>query len=119
MTMVQHVGVSAIYVAGDYLELVVSIQDGDGSPFDLTGIQGARYAIVPYPGAATPLLTKSLGAGITVTDEGGGVMTIALDNGDTDGMQGKFNHELEITDSGDRISTVMIGEFHVTAQSLV
>lgn len=110
---------SSPYVAGDYLDLVVSIVDGAGVAVDLSGLQSARYAITAYGGPTTALVSKSLGAGIVLTDDASGVLTVTLDNGDTGGLVGKYSHELEIIDADGRVVTVMQGEIRIAAQALL
>lgn len=121
MTKIQTVGVgpAATYVAGDHLELVVSVVDGDGAAVDLAGLQGARYVITTSSGSTAALALKSLGSGIAVTDEAGGVLTVTLSSGDTGSLAGTYAHELEIIDALGRVATVMQGQIKIARQALL
>lgn len=121
MTTIQNVGLvpSQPYVAGDYLELVVSVVDGAGAVVDLTDLQGARYAITAAPSSSTALVSKSLGSGVAVTNAEGGEITATLDNGDTGALAGSYRHEFEIIDAAGRVSTVLQGQFKITAQMIL
>jgi len=113
-----------VYVAGDHLELVVTVLDSSGgSPVNVTGITDARFVITRSDAGGNPvgaaLVSKTLGGGIAVTDGPAGEITVTLDNGDTGTLAGTYRHELEITDADGRISTVLIGGFGVVGQAIL
>ena len=112
-----------LYIAGDYLELVVTILDGDGEPVDISGILAARYVITKagagdYP-IGSALVSKALGSGIAITNGAAGVLTVTIANGDTGALVGGYRHELEITDADGRVSTVLLGRVVITAQAIL
>lgn len=125
MTMIQNVGGdrNAPYVAGDYLDLVVTAVDGDGDPIDISGAAGMRYSISAMLSNGEPtgpsLLTKSLGSGVALTNGAAGVFTITLANGDTGGMPGVHYHEAEMIDSEGRVVTLFRGSIAVTRQLIL
>jgi hypothetical protein len=96
-------------VAGDTTLLTVAVIDEAGAIVDLTNAtaiwQMARTAQTPA------LLTKTTdaNAGITITDPLGGILTVLLDPGDTEGLTGRWYHELEVIDVAGDISTVITG----------
>lgn len=58
-----------------------------------------------------PVLTKTIGAGLEVTDAFSGTLTVELLPEDTETLKGNFYHELEITDASGDVSTAFVGEF--------
>ena len=112
-----------LYIAGDYLELVVTIIDGDGEPVDITNATAIRYVVTRQGSGGDPvgaaLVSRTLGSGIAVTNGPAGQITITLPNGATDNLLGTFRHECEVVDSEGRISTVFIGRFTVEAQAIM
>ena len=112
-----------LYVAGDFLELVVTILGGDGEPVDLTGASAIRYVVTRQGAGGDPvgaaLVSRTLGSGIAVTNGPAGQITITLPNGATDNLLGSYRHECEVTDDEGRISTVFIGRFTVEAQAIM
>ena len=118
------VGASApLYVAGDFLELVVTILDGDGEPVDIAAAEDIRYVITKQGAGGDPagpvLVGKSLGSGIAITNGAAGQFTVTIANGETGSLVGSHRHECEVTDSEGRISTVFLGSFVVTAQAII
>jgi hypothetical protein len=65
--------------------------------------------------STTATLAKAIGTGITVTDPGAGEFTVLLDSGDSLDLIGDFYHEVEIIDSGDRVSTPHTGILRFTS----
>lgn len=124
MTAVVSVGAargSSRYVAGDYLELAVTVVDEAGDAVDISGASAIRYgisAIGPGGGPQGPaLVTKSLGSGIAITNGAGGIFTVTLASGDTAALLGTYFHEAEIIVDG-KVSTVFRGDITVAAQLL-
>lgn len=63
----------------------------------------ARFSVIP-------VLTKTIGDGLEVTDAFSGTLTVELLPGDTETLKGTFYHELEITDASGDVSTAFVGE---------
>jgi hypothetical protein len=61
----------------------------------------------------TALISKEIGAGITVTDAAGGLYTVLLEPVDTLDLQGTFYYEVEVVDADGRVSTVRRGEIEI------
>ena len=111
------------YVAGDYLDLVVTVLDKDGETVDISNIGSIRYGIMKTDSAGgpsgPPVILKTLIDGVALTDAANGVFTVTLDSGDTDLLRGTYYHEAEIIDENDNVSTIFIGQFYVKAQGLL
>jgi hypothetical protein len=100
---------NATIYAGDTVNINVVVTDpATGDPKNLAGatVQWAMFR--EYKG--TVVLTKDTDAGITITDEANGALTIALDASDTENVRPDiYAHEVEVTDSGGNVSTVTTG----------
>jgi len=98
--------------SGDDRVLEVTINDSAGSAVDIStatitwALSRISTTAVEPKGAA--LLTKTLGAGVTLIDGPNGRCDVALVEADTDDLAGSFYHEMQIVISGDT-STVMYG----------
>ena len=80
-----------------------------------TGISGwsLQFTLRKNYGDPTPLLTKTIGAGITVTDAVNGVFTIALANADTANLApGAYVYDIERTNAGNR-TVLTIGVLNI------
>lgn len=92
--------------AGNARKLVVSVVNDDtGEPEDLTEVelhwQASRGTATKF--SLTPVLTKSIGSGITVIDAINGELEIMLDADDTENLSGTYYHELLLIDvTGDQ-----------------
>jgi hypothetical protein len=98
-------------VQGDTVSLDFAIVDDAGAVVDLTSAtirwQMARSVY------AEPDLEKSIGDGITVTDDEGGLFTVLLDDVDTIDLAGTFYYEVEIIDGGGNVSTPKTGTISI------
>lgn len=83
---------------GDTLPLDFLVLDYDGNPQDLTSAT-IRWAMSDPDEMDTPILEKSEGSGITVTDATAGRCTVTVPAGELD-TPGTYVHELEITIGG-------------------
>lgn len=93
--------------AGNARKLVVSVIDDEtGDPKDLTDVearwQASRGNAEKF--STVPVLTKTIGNGITVTSEFDGTLEITLEAEDTDALPpGIYYHELLLVDvTGDQ-----------------
>lgn len=76
--------------------LQITLRDEDGSPHDLNG--HTIGFVVRLTRAGANLISKSIGSGITVTDEAGGVFRITLSDTDTDAFNdGVYYYEVKVT----------------------
>lgn len=123
--MIQNVGgdKNAPYVAGDYLDLVVTAVNAAGSPIDISDAQNIRYWISAGLANGQPvgavLLMKSLGSGIAITNGVGGVFVVTIANGDTGSMAGLRYHEAEMIDSDGRVVTLFKGVLQIAPQLIL
>ncbi len=116
-------GESSPYVAGDHLELRVTVLGPTGSPVDISEADAIRWGLFKAGPGGNPVqpavLTKALGSGIAITDGAGGIFTVTIANGETGSLTGALMHEAEITDADGRVATVLRGQFSITAQALL
>lgn len=106
LTLDHHATVEAF--RGDTLRLRFAVKDGTGAVKDLSSVSDARWAIYKR-GLSAAALSKSLGAGITVTDAAGGLVLVAVSAGDTAALDpGLHEDELELTIGSD-VQTVAHG----------
>lgn len=114
-------GAGRPYVAGDFLEIEVTVRNEAGSPVDISDCTSIRYAISALSKQQGPtgdaLLTKSLGSGVAITNGPAGIFIVTIDSGDTDAMAGTYYHEAEIIDEG-KVSTVFTGTISIARQLL-
>jgi hypothetical protein len=94
--------------AGDSRDIVVTVTDSQGAAVDLTGAAVA-WQLARSAGSAAAVVSKSLGAGIAITDGPNGVFTVTLDPADTESLTGLYYHEAEVTDAAGNRSTVLTG----------
>lgn len=98
------------FFAGNARKLIVTVVNDDtGDPEDLTDVQltwqCSRGTADKF--SATPILTKTIGQGITVTDAFNGEIEILLDTDDTETLTGTFYHELLMVDvTGDQQNVI-------------
>lgn len=80
--------------AGDTKVLAFDVKDPDGAVVDLAGF-AITWVLTRSVGRRV-LVRKTLGAGILVTDETGGLFEVTLDSADTEDLVGVFYYEAEI-----------------------
>ena len=91
--------------------LDVSILDASGTAVDLSSVTGVEWVMAPNA-YGTAVISKSLGDGIAITDEAGGLVTIALLPADTEDLPcGRYYHECRVSE-GENVTKVFTG--HVT-----
>lgn len=85
--------------------LQFTVLDANDVPVDITG-WSVLWGLYPNPfeKGSTPLVTKTVGSGITLTTPLSGVLRVALLDTDTDNLPGAesyaYYHELRRTDGG-------------------
>ena len=123
--MIQNVGgdKNAPYVAGDYLDLVVTAVDGAGAPLNISGAANLRYSISAILAngqpSGSPLLTRALGSGVAITDAGAGLFVVTLENGATGDLSGPYYHEAELIDDDGRVVTLFQGWIKIAPQLIL
>ena len=92
--------------SGDTKVLRVTATEADGSPLNLIGIDITW--VLAKKVTAPAILTKTIGAGITVTDAPNGIFEVNLTPADTADLKGSYYFEAQIDDNG-AISTILTG----------
>ena len=101
--------------AGDDITITTQVLDCTDTAVDLTSIESAQWVLKKYSEDVAILLTKTVGAGIAITDATTGTMVIVLEAADTQDIEpGDYYHELRI-DNNSAITTVSTGKFVITA----
>ena len=94
-------------VSGDTKDIVVTVFD---ELDQVVPIDGALITfILSVNEFSAALVTKTIGAGIVITNAAGGEFTVTLDVADTEPLVGEHYFEAEVTDTGGRVSTVVLG----------
>ena len=95
--------------AGDKAILTITVDDGAEPPVavDLSGV-AIQWALARDL-SIVPVVTKSVGSGIVITDPTNGIFKVTLDPADTEGLCGIYYHEAEVTDTNSDPSTVTRG----------
>lgn len=112
---------------GDDRQITATVVDEAGVVVDITGA-AITYVIVtqdadaaePQPKrGATPVVTKTVGSGIVITDAVNGAIRIDLGSGDTDGQKAPttFYHEIQIQ-LGGFATTVMFGNLTIKRDAI-
>ncbi len=94
-------------VSGDTKEIVVTVLDELDQVVPITGASIVFILSVNEFSAA--LVTKTTGAGIVISNGQGGEFTVTLDVADTEPLVGEHYFEAEVTDTGGKVSTVVLG----------
>jgi hypothetical protein len=98
---------------GDTRTLTVTVYDLDGN---IAPITGATLKWVVYKLSTSAIyISKITGDGITITGGPNGLFEIALLNADTLNLLGNYNHECELVDESNNVSTIFTGYFKVIA----
>jgi hypothetical protein len=104
-------------VRGDTNEYDVTVTR-DGSALDLTGATLKFTAKRSMDDSdLQAVFQKTIGSGIVVTDEPGGLATLTVDPADTSSLPAprSFHYDLELTESDGRVTTVAIGQLRLSA----
>jgi hypothetical protein len=98
------------FVAGDTLVIDTPVEYNGGA-YDLTG--ASITFVIAEDRGETPLVTRSVGNGITITNAVGGEFRVVVDPADTVNLCGNYHIETEVVVSDGRVSTVSTGQLHV------
>lgn len=115
---VDFVGDDAFF-SGEDFEITCTVDDGNNPPSikDLTGSTKVTWVVSATPGS-TPLISKTLGSGTTLSDPTNGKFKITGAVADTEALGGLYYHEAKLKDSAGKISTVMYGTFELKVNSV-
>ncbi len=104
-------------VAGDDVYLSWTVTDCDNVPVNLTGAQAISFVLAKAKTLKTsnlsPLVTKSLSDGITVTNAAQGKFQVKLSAADTVGLSGTYMYQASLTDIDGRKAALAQGPFYV------
>lgn len=104
------------------VRLSVTVTDANDAAVDLTGVQSIAYGLYGVAPAkdfeAPPVITKTLGSGVTVTDAVNGVFQIAIARTDTASLwPGDYYHQTEVLDAAGDQYLAMTGTFRLSARA--
>lgn len=112
---------------GDDRLLTLTVKDEAGVVVDINGATmtwiitaiDVALAITQPKKGSTPIETKTVGNGITLTDALNGVLTITLDSADTTGQVAPttFYHELQMV-LGGFTTTLMYGKLSLVRENI-
>lgn len=100
--------ITAKIINGDDVSIVINVKDKASAVIDLSGVTALTFKVNNTPCDKT-FISKTLGAGVVITDATAGEVTVTLtdsDTSDTNLPAGDYIFELQITDSSGNISTV-------------
>ncbi len=109
MAIRQDIGVSPKFFSGNLVTLKFTIKNSDGTTRNLTGVTAIGWILAERQGAASTLLSKTIGSGIASPLDATGVINVTVAQADTLTLDGTKYHELQITDNGPITTT--FGEF--------
>lgn len=98
------------FIAGDDKILEVTVLDDVGNEFDITGA-AITYTIREYPDS-TPVVTKTVGDGITIINGVNGQLQIEITSADSQDLYGRYVHRCTVEKGGAK-SHVFIGVVEV------
>ncbi len=102
---------NGVIYSGEDVTITVSLTDSDGnalSTADVNAISEYQYIIATGPYAASNLVSKTVGNGVTL-DNSAITATIVLADTDTDDLDGQYYHEAKATDSSGNETTSFSG----------
>jgi hypothetical protein len=97
--------------SGDSKLLKVSVKATGGVAVDISGVD-IRFQLARTANNRPPLISKTVGDGITIVDGAAGRFDVLLDPEDTQALSGTYYYEGEIDDAG-TISTVLWGNVQI------
>lgn len=96
---------------GDHKKVYVTTYDENDALLDITNCVINWVMYKRYP--ENIVLTKTTSSGITITDPTNGVFLMNFYPIDTDLLLGEYNHEAELTDLANNVSTILVGKLNV------
>ena len=99
---------------GQNVELAIAVVDNDGAVVDLTGAS-ARFAMARDAGATVLIDSDTATATLTITDASGGLLSVYIDDSETDAFLGDYYYEVKVTDISGNETIVTKGWITVQA----
>jgi hypothetical protein len=101
--------------SGNDLTLLVTVFDADtGNVLSLAGAMALEWRL-GKTAKGTPIVTKTIGSGVTIVDGPAGRANIAIDAADTEALKAfAYYHELRLTNSLGKKATVFYGTFTIS-----
>jgi hypothetical protein len=95
--------------SGNALTVEFTVYQNDGrTPFNLSGASAIWRLCSLFDPA--PVITKTIGAGLTITNAAAGIVSLSLSSSDTDPLGSQpYRHELEVIDGSGNPTTVTTG----------
>jgi len=100
---------------GDTTAFTVTIEEPNGTLVDVTGYSFI-FTVDPSKAPAAgggELYSLSVGSGITISDGPNGEITIGMSVSDSDQTPGDYFYDLQMTDLGSLITTILKGDYEV------
>lgn len=94
--------------AGDTKNIEITVTDESNVAVNLTDAE-IFWQMARVIGAVPSVLSKEIGAGLTVVDAVTGRFDILLDPSDTEGLSGVYHHEVRMIDGDGKVSTILQG----------
>lgn len=115
VTQVRAKGYASLrFRAGEDVTIAVDIDELDGTAEDLNG-DDLIWVMIPSNGHRA-VLRKTIGDGITVTDESGGQASIAVTSDNTKNLEaGTYRHELWLKQADGDYETIFISAIRLQA----
>lgn len=108
------------FFSGNDVLLKFTVDDEDDPPNvkDITGATDITFAIAKAKGK-TPVLSWTLGDGVTITDAAAGEFEVELTKAETEDLGPKHKYyEVRVTDSAGQSATVTHGASTISANSI-
>lgn len=103
------------YYAGDSLTITTTVYESDSqeNTKDLSGAS-VNWILIDRAYDTEKLSKSTSGGGVEITDETGGEVQVTIEATDTESIDpGWYEHELEVEDAVDHVSTVLVGAFQI------
>lgn len=89
-------GQNATMVSGDTLVIQITVTDETGTAVNLTD-HDIDWILTTSKNSSTPILSKAVSSGITITNAASGIFQVTMDPVDTADLHGDYWHEACIT----------------------
>lgn len=103
--------------------LPVTLWSGDDYNINIHVLNSRRHAkditgstlkwLLAQNERCSPLITKTEGSGITMTDSSEGLAILNIDSTDTENLAGTYYHELKLIDADGNIRTIAYGRVEI------
>lgn len=103
-------------VRGDTTQFTVTVTTNGTTPIDITGFAFA-FTVDPSEEPidnTNNLFQLTVGSGLTITDGPNGVLTIGLSPANADQTPGEYFYDLQMTDGGGLVTTILRGTYEVS-----